>query len=129
MKELIMVGDRVLILPVEGDRQTQAGLYLPATVTEKERVQTGRVVQIGPGYVMPNPEFSGDPWATDKNAVRYLPLQAKKGDLAFYVKKEAIEIQFEGTEYNIVPHMAIVALLRDPESALDDIDLGDLLGS
>jgi chaperonin GroES len=127
MKELIMVGDRVLVLPVEGDRQTEAGLYLPATVTEKERIQTGRVVQVGPGYVMPNPEFSGEPWSTDKSAVRYLPLHARKGDLAFYLKKESIEIRFEGTDYFIVPHMAIVALVRDPEAELDDIDLGDLL--
>lgn len=129
MKELIMVGDRVLLLPIEGDRQTQAGLYLPASVTERERIHTGQVIQIGPGYVIPNPEFSGEPWATDKSAVRYLPLQAQKGDIAFYLKKEAIEIRFEGTEYNIVPHMAIVALVRDPDSALDDIDLSGLLGS
>jgi chaperonin GroES len=126
MKELIMVGDRVLVLPLEGDRKTEAGLYLPATVTEKERIQTGRVVQIGPGYVMPNPEFSGEPWSTDKSAVRYLPLQARKGDLAFYLKKESIDIRFEGTEYVIIPHMAIVALVRDSDADLDDIDIDHL---
>lgn len=127
MKELIMVGDRVLVLPHEGDRQTEAGLYLPASVAEKEKIQSGRVVQIGPGYVMPNPEFSGEPWANDKSAVRYLPLQAQKGDTAFYLKKEAIEVKFEGTDYVIIPHMAIVALVRDADAELDDINLDDLL--
>src|SRR5690625_6979611 len=80
MNELIMVGDRVLIAPDEGDRQTQAGLYLPATVMEREKIRSGRVVKVGPGYVIPNPEYSGEPWSTDKEAVRYLPLQAQKGD-------------------------------------------------
>jgi chaperonin GroES len=126
MKELIMAGDRVLILPDDDARQTETGLYLPATVAEKQRIQSGRVVQIGPGYVMPNPEFSGEPWSTDRNAVRYLPLQARKGDTAFFLKKEALDIRFEGTEYVIIPHSAIVALVRDSDADLDDIDIDHL---
>jgi chaperonin GroES len=132
MNELIIVGDRVLISPDDGDRQTEAGLYLPATVAERERVQGGRVVRVGPGYIMPNPEYSGEAWAAQREAVRYLPLQARAGDYAFFLRKDAIEIKFEGKDYLIVSSGAILVLVR-PRPDLpddvdpDDIDLGNLL--
>lgn len=136
MNELILVGDRVLIVPEDGDKLTKAGLYLPATVAEKERIQGGRVANVGPGYVMPNPEYSGDPWAAQRESIRYLPLQAKKGDFAFFLRKEAIELTFKDKDYLIIPHNAIVALVRQTESAIspddinpDDFSLDDLLGS
>jgi co-chaperonin GroES (HSP10) len=127
MSELIVVGDRVLIEPQDGEQQTNSGLYLPATVTEKEKVGTGRVVEVGPGHIMPNPDYSeGEPWSHGKEAVRYLPLQAQVGDFAFYLRKESIEISYQNKNYLIVPHSAILALLRSRE---DDIlkDIGKLL--
>ncbi|NQV71910.1 co-chaperone GroES [bacterium] len=126
MGELIMVGDRVLIASEEGERKTSAGLVLPASVAEKERVRAGRVVSVGPGYVTPNPEFSEDEmWSQNKAAIRYLPLQARPGDFAFFLRKEAIEIDFEGKSYLIIPHSAILALHR---SHADEIleNLGNL---
>lgn len=128
MRDLVMVGDRVLIDPDEGDRQTQAGLYLPATVAEKEKIRSGRVIKVGPGYVMPNPEFSGEPWAAQKEAVRYLPLQARKGDHAFFLRKEGIEIRFEDKDYLIIPHAAIVALVREHAEERGELDIDDLIG-
>ncbi|MGB1050287.1 MAG: co-chaperone GroES [Rhodothermales bacterium] len=133
MGELIMVGDRILIAPDEGERKTTSGLVLPASVAEQERIHSGRVVSIGPGYVTPNPEFSeGEPWSQNREAVRYLPLQARPGDHAFFMRKEAIEIQFEGETFVIVPHGAILALHRSdaddilenlgPLDELDDLD-------
>lgn len=121
MSALLIVGDRVLIRPDDGDKQTKAGLYLPATVLEQDRVGSGRVEQVGPGYVMPNPEYTGEPWAAERNAVRYLPLQARPGDFAFFLRKERIEITFRDQPYFIVPHSAILALVRDePEPEEDD---------
>ncbi|MDA1029689.1 MAG: co-chaperone GroES family protein [Bacteroidetes bacterium] len=126
MGELIMVGDRVLVTVDEGERKTNAGLVLPASVAEKERVQSGRVISTGPGYVTPNPEFSeGEMWAQTREAIRYLPLQARPGDQVFFLRKEAIEIEFEGKSFLIIPHAAILALAR---SHVDDIlqNLGSL---
>ncbi len=126
MGELIMVGDRVLVSVDDGERKTSAGLVLPASVAEKEKVQSGRVVSTGPGYVTPNPEFSeGEMWSQTRDAIRYLPLQARAGDHAFFLRKEAIEIDFEGKSYLIIPHSAILALHR---SHVDDIleNLGSL---
>lgn len=123
MEDLIIVGDRVLIEPADGERQTKSGLYLPATVAERERVQSGYVARIGPGYLTPNPEFSEtESWAPSRDAVRYLPLQARPGDFAFFLRKEAIEITFKDRTFVIVPHGAILALVR-PDA--DDV-LGEL---
>ncbi|HET6568051.1 MAG TPA: co-chaperone GroES family protein [Rhodothermales bacterium] len=132
MDELIIIGDRVLIEPDEDEKQTKAGLYLPASVAESDRVGSGLVVKIGPGYVLPNPEYSeGEPWAADRSAVRYLPLQAQPGDHAFYLRKESIELSFRDKKYLIVQHGAILALVRSHTDA-DDIlkgldDIEDLL--
>lgn len=121
-----MVGDRVLISAEEGERKTSSGLVLPASVAEKERVRGGRVVSVGPGYVTPNPEFSEDEmWSQNKEAIRYLPLQARAGDFAFFLRKEAIEIDFEGKSYLIIPHNAILALHRNHANEILE-NLGDL---
>lgn len=124
MSEIILVGDRLLVDPDEGERKTASGLVLPASVSERDRVQGGRVVRVGPGYVIPNPEFTeGEPWAPSRAAVRYLPLQAKAGDYAFFLRKESIELTFEGRNYLIVSHAAILALIReDPDDILKSLD-------
>ena len=122
MSELIVIGDRVLIEPQDGEKQTDAGLYLPATVTEKEKVGTGRVVRLGPGHLMPNPEYSeGEPWTQPNEAVRYLPLQALVGDFAFYLRGEAIEITSQNKAYLIVHHSSILALVRPDPEDIEDI--------
>ena len=123
MSKLILIGDRVLIRPDHGDQMTDSGLLLPASVAERDRVGSGRVSGVGPGHLMPNPEYTeGEPWAASKEAVRYLPLQAEEGDYAFFLRKESIELNYEGTKYLIVAHSAILALIRpDPEDILGDI--------
>jgi len=126
MDELIIVGDRVLIEAEEAERQTKAGLYLPATVADRDRVQGGRVIKVGPGHLMPNPDYSdAEPWAKPQSAVRFLPLQAQPGDFAFFLRKESVEITFQDHPYLIVPHHAILALVRDtndkPLKSLGDL--------
>ena len=114
----------MLITPEEGEQQTEAGLVLPASVAERDKVRSGRVIRVGPGYVMPNPEYSeGEPWTEPREVVRYLPLQAQPGDQAFFLRKEALEITYERKTYLIVHHSAIIALVRpDPEDILDAIE-------
>jgi co-chaperonin GroES (HSP10) len=45
--------------------------------------------------------------------VKYIPLQAKEGDLAIFLRKEAFEIEFEKEKLLIVPHSAILLLIRE----------------
>jgi co-chaperonin GroES (HSP10) len=110
-KNIIIVGDRVLVDPDAGSDKTSSGLYLPPTVKEKEKVQGGSVVKTGPGYAIPesSPE---EPWKAGGREVKYLPLQAKEGDYAIFLKDSAMEIEFEEKKYLIVPHSAILALVR-----------------
>ena len=112
-KNLVIVGDRVLIDPDEGIDKRSSGLYLPPTVREKEKVLSGYVVKTGPGYPVPDPTVSDEPWAAGrKREVKYVPLQATAGDYAIFLKEAAVEIEFEEKKYLIVPHSAILALVR-----------------
>lgn len=112
-EELIVVGDRVLILPDEGEDRTDTGLYLPQGVKEKEKVQSGTIVKIGPGYPIPNPaDLEIEPWQTPKIENKYLPLQAKEGDYCIFLRNAGIEIEFKNKKYIVVPHSAILVLLR-----------------
>ncbi|MCM8782997.1 MAG: co-chaperone GroES family protein [Candidatus Omnitrophica bacterium] len=113
-KELILVGDRVLILPDEDKRCTDTGLYLPEGVKEKEKVQSGTVIKVGPGYPIPDPSaLEIEPWQTPKLENRYFPLQAKEGDYCIFLRNAAIEIEYEKKKYVVVPHSAILVILRD----------------
>lgn len=129
MAELIVVGDRVLIEPKTGEETTEAGLVLPASVSQHDDVQGGRVVKTGPGYLTQNPEYSEtETWKESNTPVQYLPLQANAGDFAFFLGNEAINLRYEETEYMIVPHNAILALVRGDETPEEpsDTTLDDL---
>lgn len=113
-KKLIVVGDRVLILPDKDKEQTKHGLYLPPGVKEKEKVQGGYIVQVGPGYPIVNPNYMDQEfWSTARNEpVKYIPLQAEEGDYALFLKDSSIDIEYEDKEYVIVPQSAILMLIR-----------------
>ena len=112
-KNLIIVGDRVLIDPDEGIDKRSSGLYLPPTVREREKVLGGYIVKTGPGYPVHDPTVTEERWAVSKKKeVKYVPLQAAGGDYAIFLKEAAVEIEFEEKKYLIVPHTAILALVR-----------------
>jgi chaperonin GroES len=113
-KELILVGDRVLILPDEEQNRTDTGLYLPEGIKEKEKVQSGTVIKVGPGYPIPDPSaLEIEPWQTPKFENRYFPLQAKEGDYCIFLRNAGIEIEYEKKKYIVVPHSAILVILRN----------------
>jgi chaperonin GroES len=116
-KKLMVVGDRVLILPDKDKEQTKHGLYLPPGVKEKEKVQGGYIVQVGPGYPVVNPNYMDqESWSTTpKDPVKYIPLQAEEGDYALFLKDSSIEIEYDDKQYLIVPQSAILMLIR-PDS-------------
>jgi co-chaperonin GroES (HSP10) len=114
LKKLIIIGDRVLIRPTKPNERTQTGLYLPPGVQEKEKVQQGYVIKIGPGYAIPIPP-EDEPWKNQDEQVRYLPLQAKEGDLAIFLLGGATEIMYQNEKYFIVPQSAILMLEREED--------------
>ena len=118
-KQVIVVGDRVLIRPDEGEKKSAAGLYLPASVLEKQDVRGGIVVEVGPGIPLGNPDENiEEPWRQVEKKLKYIPPQAELGDYALFLNKAAIEIKVESQAYLIVPQSAILVLIRDDLQAL-----------
>ena len=115
-KELIVVGDRVLVAIEDGEERTKVGLYLPPTAMDNQAVQGGRIVATGPGLPMPDTGESGDePWRTavardavraDAGAHRRLRAVFPEGGRRDHVR---------GRHYLVVPQGAILALVRDAE--------------
>jgi len=53
LEKIVMVGDKVLIKPKNPNLQTSSGLYLPPAAVEKENIQAGYVIKVGPGFPIP----------------------------------------------------------------------------
>lgn len=113
-REVIVVGDKVLIKPEQENAKTPSGLFLPVGVKESEPAMGGYVVNVGPGYPTVEPVTDGEPWsAGSKTGMRYVPLQANKGDFAIFLRSNAVEVEIDGSKYLIVPHSALLLIIRD----------------
>ena len=116
LKNLIVVGDRVLIKPKSISNKSKGGLFLPPGYQEKEEIQTGYIVKCGPGYPIPIPsDESEEVWKKTTDPIKYIPLQAKAGDMAIFLQKGAIEIIFNEEKYFIVSQNSILLLERDED--------------
>ena len=121
-KRLIVVGDRVLIQPEEGEERSKVGLYLPQTAVDTQAVRGGTVMATGPGNAVPAPtELDEEPWKIPAGEARYVPLQARIGDYAVFFRRAAVEITFEGDRYHVVPQAAILTLVREEDEQDDDL--------
>ncbi|MCH7874754.1 MAG: co-chaperone GroES [Gemmatimonadetes bacterium] len=116
-KHLVVVGDRVLVQPEEGEERTNVGLYLPPTAIDRQAVQSGRIIATGPGTPLSEPaSLDDEPWKiTSSSETRYVPMQAHVGDFALFFRKAAVEITFESKRYLVVPQAAILVLVRKPD--------------
>ena len=113
-KQLLVVGDRVLVAPEEGDDRTRVGLYLPATAIDSQQVQTGLIVATGPGTPVADlSSLDDEPWKVGTSETRGKGMQAKVGDHAIFFRKAAVEITFEEKKYLVVPQAAILVLIRE----------------
>ncbi len=117
LQKLIIIGDRLLIKPRTQQDRTDSGLFLPPGVRDKEKIQSGYVMKVGPGYPLPMPT-EDEPWKDQQDTIKYIPLQPKEGDLAIFLQKSAYEVVYQGEKYFIVPQNAILMLERD-EDLLD----------
>ena len=113
-KQVLVVGERVLIRPDIGEKKSPAGLYLPPSVIEKQEVKGGIVVEVGPGIPLGSPDSTFDePWKEKRSDVKYIPTQAEVGDYALFLGKASIEIKIEEKDYLIVSQSSILILIRD----------------
>ena len=109
--KFVVVGDRVLIKPRDMETHTRSGLVLPASVKEKEEIQSGYILKTGPGYPIPNTDID-ESWKPTEDT-KYIGMQAIIGDLAIFLKSRSHEIEFQNEKYIIVPHSSILLLIRD----------------
>ena len=112
-KKFIIVGDRVLIKPKSPVEKTKGGLLLPPGVHENERLQSGYVIKVGPGYPIPAIAEFDEPWKNKSDEVKYVPIQPHEGDLAVYLQSSTHEIVFNNVKYVIVSQSSILLLIRD----------------
>ena len=115
LKKLIVVGDRVLIKPLKESDKTASGILLPQGVREKEKIQTGFIVKVGPGYPIPLPMDEDDAWKQEEDQMKYVPLQAKEGDKAIFLQNGAFEVTYEKERYFIVSQASILMLEREED--------------
>ncbi len=111
---LIIIGDRVLIKLKSLSEKTKTGLYLPPGVQEKEIVQSGYIMKVGPGYpVAQQADDLDESWKQKEEKVKYIPLQVKEGDMAIFLQKNSIEVVYRDEKYYIVPQSQILMVERE----------------
>ncbi len=111
LHHIMMMGDKVLVRRQEGNGQTRSGLFLPPTVQEKEEIQRGYVIKVGPGFPIPAVQEE-EPWK-DAEHVKYIPLQVKEGDQALFLKRNSYEVEIDQEKYLIIPQSAILMVVRE----------------
>lgn len=128
-KQLVVVGDRVLVRLEDGEDRSKVGLYLPPTAVDNQAVQGGEIVATGPGIALPEPgDYPDEPWRTTSGSSReprFVPMQARVGDYALFFRKAAVEVTFEGDRYLVVPQGALLALVRDDVAEVAPDEDGD----
>lgn len=114
LKNIVVIGDRVLLKPLDASDKTDSGLYLPPSVRERDSVHTGLVMRVGPGYPIPSAPDS-DALFRDENSnqVNYVPLQVREGDEALYLHANSTELEINGEKYVIVGQNAILLVMRN----------------
>jgi chaperonin GroES len=115
VEKFILIGDRVLLKPKSPQQKTKSGLFLPPGFEDKQKTGSGYVIKSGPGYPIPAMPDVQEPWKKNDDNLHYFPLQVRPGDLVVYLQDSSFLIEFNKEKYIIVPHSAILMLIRDQE--------------
>ena len=75
-------------------------------------MQSGSIVAIGPGQPLPPANEEHEPWKDGYRTPRFLPMQVAIDDYTLFFRKAAIEITFEDERFLVVPHGAILVVVR-----------------
>lgn len=82
--------DLVLVLPIEPETKTAAGIIIPETAIEKQC--RGTVIALGDG-------------------TKEEPMTVKKGDKVMYKKNAGMEVEYEGQKHLIMKEQEIIAII------------------
>ncbi len=90
------LGDRVLVRPLEAEKQERGGLIIPDTA--KEKPQEGEIIAAGKGKT------------TDEG--KLLAMDVKVGDKVLYGKYSGTEIKIDGQDHLIMHQDDILGILQ-----------------
>jgi chaperonin GroES len=93
------VNDRVLIKPIEAEKQTAGGIFIPTTLDES--TTQGTVVSVGPGKL-----------AKDGKVI---PLHVSEGDTVLFPKNSGHEVKVENSTYIVLTEDQIFAIMDNKE--------------
>nr|ASN63301.1 co-chaperonin GroES [uncultured virus] len=96
-KTLIPQNDRVLIKPVDEGEQMYGNIVIPDM--GKEKPEMGEVVATGPGRMS---EFG-----------KFIPVNAKVGEVVLVPKIGTLRFDYEGEEYYIIQDREILASIKE----------------
>ena len=96
-KTLIPQNDRVLIKPIDEGEQMYGNIVIPDM--GKEKPEMGEVVATGPGRMS---EFG-----------KFIPVNAKVGDIVLVPKIGTLRFDYEGEEYYIIQDREILASIKE----------------
>ena len=98
------------------ERAKQDVLLLAHTMAHAQKDITNSTRQIlSTLSQLPAIQDMDEPWKERGDEVKYVPLQPREGDLAVYLQKSGYEIEFNNEKYVIIPHSAILMLIRDKD--------------
>ena len=88
--------DRVLVKPLEPEKKTASGIFLPETA--KEKPMQGKIVAVGPGKMLDSGE-------------RVKPA-VKKGDTVVYGKYSGTEIEIKDDTHLIMRETELLGVIE-----------------
>lgn len=93
---LLPTAGYLLVEPVENQKQTASGIYLPDS--KEEQPQFGHVLSVGADQI-------------SEHGIK-MTSEAKKGDKVVYKKWGGNEVKFEGKDYQILKFEDVLAIIK-----------------
>jgi chaperonin GroES len=93
------IRDLIVVKPIANETQTQSGIFIPDTATEKP--QQGDVLAVGSGRIAENGTI--------------VPLTIKAGDRVLYSKNSGQTVKLDGEEQLILREEEIIAVVEQGE--------------
>ena len=94
-KQLVPLGDNVIVEPIEAETTTASGIVIPDTAS-KEKPMRGKIIAVGPGK-------------TDDSG-KAQPIGVKVGDIVIFTKYGPTEFKLDGIEYYILGTDSLLAI-------------------
>ena len=88
--------DRILIKPLEAEKKTESGIFLPESA--KEKPMQGKVVAVGPGKLLDNGE-------------RVKP-SVRKGDTVVFGRYAGTEIEIKKQQHMIMRESELLGVIE-----------------